>query len=211
MTSVFPRAALAASLLCVTATVASAQTVPPGTVPESALRGPTFALPDPAQPPQAQPQGQPQAPPPPAAAPSGRTGTWSLVPAYTAGLQRELAAHGYYRGPQNGLLDNPTKRAILAYQRDAGLAQDASSAAALQDTLNHVSFARPPVYAAGAVGGGSETVRMVQQQLAARGYEVGTADGVLGPATIRAIQQFQAASNLPTDGQIGPALLDRLR
>jgi peptidoglycan hydrolase-like protein with peptidoglycan-binding domain len=210
------RTLLATCLALLLPSAAGAQAVSPDTVPESALHGPSFAYPDnqsqqpqPLAPPASAQPAPPLAAPPPASAPPG---TYSLVPAFTAGLQRALAAHGYYRGPQNGLLDNATKRAILAYQRDAGLPQDASSGISLQQTLDHVSFAQPPLYARMAADEPpNETVRAVQERLAARGFDVGTADGILGPATTRAIAQFQASSNLPADGRITPGLLDLLK
>lgn len=36
-------------------------------------------------------------------------------------LQRALAARGFYDGPVTGAMDNPTRRAIRAYQRPLGL------------------------------------------------------------------------------------------
>jgi membrane-bound lytic murein transglycosylase B len=51
----------------------------------------------------------------------------------------------------------------------------------------------------------------LQQQLANRGYDVGTPDGQLGGKTRAAVRQFQAATGSVPDGFATAALLDRLR
>jgi membrane-bound lytic murein transglycosylase B len=50
----------------------------------------------------------------------------------------------------------------------------------------------------------------VQQALNERGYDSGDVDGRLGPATRRAIRDFQRAEGLPADGFPDPALLTAL-
>jgi membrane-bound lytic murein transglycosylase B len=50
----------------------------------------------------------------------------------------------------------------------------------------------------------------VQQALIERGYDSGAVDGRLGPATRRAIREFQRARGLPADGFPDPALLTAL-
>lgn len=44
-----------------------------------------------------------------------------------------------------------------------------------------------------------------QKQLAALGYDVGTADGIRGPQTIAAVKAFQKDHDLVVDGIVGPA------
>lgn len=51
----------------------------------------------------------------------------------------------------------------------------------------------------------------LQRRLAARGYDVGTPDGVIGSRTREAILAFQRTSGLPATGEASPALLARLR
>lgn len=46
-------------------------------------------------------------------------------------------------------------------------------------------------------------VRTVQQLLAAKGYEPGEADGIMGEATVGAVRAFQENSGLLADGEVG--------
>jgi len=54
-------------------------------------------------------------------------------------------------------------------------------------------------------------VREMQEGLNAGGFDAGTADGVLGPATRAALRRFQQRLGLPADGYPTLELLDRLR
>ena len=51
----------------------------------------------------------------------------------------------------------------------------------------------------------------IQQELLARGYDPGPADGVLGWRTRAAIRRFQADAGLPVDGEVSHALLNHLK
>ena len=55
------------------------------------------------------------------------------------------------------------------------------------------------------------TVREVQAELQRRGYDVGPADGVLGPRTQTAIQQYEQRNGLPVDGRPSYSLLDYMQ
>jgi len=54
-------------------------------------------------------------------------------------------------------------------------------------------------------------VKQLQVALNSLGYSVGTPDGDYGPATQTAVEQFQAANNLATDGVVGPETLAKLQ
>ncbi|GGF35711.1 hypothetical protein GCM10011611_47560 [Aliidongia dinghuensis] len=230
---------LAAALLVTLPSLGFAQ----GTVPESALVGPTFSM----QPGSMQP-GANGAQAPQVATPNqnvlGNSGVQAaptlksppvapgtpgaLIPkrpmgtvtaddpvrrAYVQSLQEQLPAHGYRPGPVTGRLDAQTERAIRAYQRDAGITPNVQSAYVLKQTLDSVSFARPPIQAAAGpavnrAGGGS--IAFVQRSLAAKGYDPGPADGKLGARTVNAIKQFQGDRGLPRDGKVTPQLLGLL-
>ena len=62
--------------------------------------------------------------------------------------------------------------------------------------------------AAASRGGGS--LRDVQSALSARGFNTGPADGKMGRKTSNAIRAFEAQNNLPSTGQLNPALLRAL-
>ena len=51
------------------------------------------------------------------------------------------------------------------------------------------------------------TVARVQRKLTARGYSLGSADGVIGPATRNAIAQYQQDKGLAVTGRINDPLL----
>jgi Putative peptidoglycan binding domain len=53
-------------------------------------------------------------------------------------------------------------------------------------------------------------VRTLQRALASLGHPSGKIDGQYGPATIRALKAFQAASGLTADGVLGPKTLAAL-
>ncbi|MWV15458.1 lytic murein transglycosylase [Pseudomonas sp. L-22-4S-12] len=58
--------------------------------------------------------------------------------------------------------------------------------------------------------GRSERIEL-QEGLAAKGYNPGPADGIIGANTRKAIRAFQQSQGLPADGYPTPALLQRLR
>lgn len=53
-------------------------------------------------------------------------------------------------------------------------------------------------------GSTGDAVVRLQKLLAARGYSPGAADGSFGPATLKAVQNFQGAIGTTTDGVVGP-------
>lgn len=53
----------------------------------------------------------------------------------------------------------------------------------------------------------SGTIRQVQQTLQSRGFQPGPVDGMMGPATQRAIRSFQRAENLEATGQLNSRTL----
>jgi Putative peptidoglycan binding domain len=53
-------------------------------------------------------------------------------------------------------------------------------------------------------------IRAVQEKLNTMGFDAGTADGIIGPNTRRAIRNFQQDAGMEVDGQISSALLEKL-
>ena len=56
----------------------------------------------------------------------------------------------------------------------------------------------------------SEAVRTVQKRLKDLGYYKGSADGDFGPATEKAVKEFQKANGLTADGKVGPQTLAKM-
>jgi cell wall-associated NlpC family hydrolase len=66
-------------------------------------------------------------------------------------------------------------------------------------------FSFSTAFADFAVGDRGEEVIEIQKQLAVLQYKVGTVDGVFGPATEKAVKDFQAAKGLKVDGIVNDA------
>ena len=64
-----------------------------------------------------------------------------------------------------------------------------------------------PTYYSHADTSGSSIVQQVQRRLTVRGYPSGYADGVIGPATRRAIADYQRDNGLSVTGRINESLL----
>ena len=57
----------------------------------------------------------------------------------------------------------------------------------------------------------SPKIAEIQKMLTKLGYDPGPADGIMGQHTKAAIQQFQAAADMPVDGKASPALRSALQ
>ena len=64
-----------------------------------------------------------------------------------------------------------------------------------------------PIVSAASLKNGSkgDQVKQVQQKLKNWGYYTGTVDGVYGPKTVQAVKDFQKKNKLTADGVVGPA------
>jgi peptidoglycan hydrolase-like protein with peptidoglycan-binding domain len=128
-------------------------------------------------------------------------------------VQEELNRQGYGPVDADGVLRQPTRAAIMAFEQDhrLGLTGEAS-----QDLLKTLVFGAP---AATGAPRASEVrsphaeaiVKQVQQGLAARGYRPGTIDGQVSTETVAAIRTFETDQGLVPKGRISPALLERLQ
>jgi hypothetical protein len=81
-------------------------------------------------------------------------------------------------------------------------------------TTPQVTETRPAVTAPAAPlkpGDQGAPVRLLQRALAQLGYSPGTIDGQYGPSTTQAVSRFQRASGLTADGILGPNTLRALR
>ena len=56
-------------------------------------------------------------------------------------------------------------------------------------------------------GSSGALVEALQQKLAGKGFDAGTADGIFGPRTEAALKQYQESIGLAVDGIAGPKTL----
>jgi hypothetical protein len=118
-----------------------------------------------------------------------------------AGLQVALRAHGFYRGPVDGIYGPATARGLRRFQRKAGLVVDGRLGPATRTALGRVG--RPAF--------GARVLRRpafgwdvaVLQYLLARSGAILPIDGHFGLRTERALRKFQRVHELQTDGIAG--------
>lgn len=132
-------------------------------------------------------------------------------------VQKRLAKLGYDLGPSgvDGVFQGATLEAVRAFQRAHGLADDGvvgpKTWAVLVDATfalgDRILYLRYP-YLHGA------DVATLQTALNVLGFPCGLVDGIFGPATERAVREFQYNTGLPADGVAGDETLravERLR
>jgi peptidoglycan hydrolase-like protein with peptidoglycan-binding domain len=133
-----------------------------------------------------------------------------MARAYVEKLQRELGIRGYAAGPIDGIMGSRTRAAIRAYQRDVGLQVDGIAS---KELLEYMMFND-----GGATSGPVPIpsldpvfVRSLQIELVERGYYHGAIDGIAGPMTQRAVENFQRDAGLVVNGAMDQRLLEELR
>ncbi len=127
----------------------------------------------------------------------------TAVSAYTAALQQDLAAAGYYAGAVDGVYGPVTVAAVEDLQRASGLpvtgAVDKATAEALQAELvaNAGAAAQESVAATAAV----------QQTLKLVGYWDGPVDGMWTPELTEAVQALQVELGVEPTGTVDAATI----
>lgn len=126
-----------------------------------------------------------------------------------AALQVGLRSHGLYAGPVDGVAGPGTELAVRKLQRRAGLAVDGVPGPATRKALGR--YGRPELGSRalehGAVGW---DVARLQFLLAGHGFPSGAFDGRFGPRTDGALRRFQRWADVAPDGILGPATLAAL-
>ena len=137
-------------------------------------------------------------------------------------VQRRLKRQGYPVGKVDGSLGRRTSRAIQRFQRDvslhptgridrrlvASLGMDADNGWSKKSVARTPRVRKPRV--AKRWGPTKTHVKEVQRRLALIGYRPGTADGVYGRQTARALKRFQRQVGLKATGRIDRKVLRRL-
>jgi peptidoglycan hydrolase-like protein with peptidoglycan-binding domain len=129
--------------------------------------------------------------------------------AETAALQVGLRNHGLYAGPVDGIHGPRTARAVRALQRKARIAVDGIPGPATRSALGRYGRHRlgSRLLRPGARGW---DVAALQFRLAWRGWPSGALDGHFGPRTEGALRRFQRWAGLVPDGVLGPATVRAL-
>lgn len=145
-------------------------------------------------------------------APAGMEPAAAAVDRAVMQAQRQLASLGAYSGRASGVLDQITRDAIMRYQRENSLAMSGKPDAQFLEHLQYIYHIHQASTATGSITPvvDDRSVARAQRELQKLGYDPGPVDGKLGAKTIDAIRLFQADMQLPADGALSPALLDRL-
>ncbi|PSB32194.1 peptidoglycan-binding domain-containing protein [Stenomitos frigidus] len=132
-------------------------------------------------------------------------------------LQDRLRSAGYFDRSSTGIYSSITEASVRRFQAARGLAVDGIAGSATQRALrnqtvssNSGNYYQNISYSGGLrLGSRGSQVSALQQQLRNLGYDVAV-DGVFGPATDRAVRQFQASNRLAADGIVGSATRNAL-
>lgn len=121
-----------------------------------------------------------------------------------ARIQAELRLRGYSVPLVSGRMDTQTRQAIREYQQGQGAPVTGEPSLKLLEELRSASAEPAPNVVS------REQRAAAQRALSARGYDAGPPDGVLGPRSRVAIQQFQTSNNLSPTGELSTATLELL-
>lgn len=132
-------------------------------------------------------------------------------------IQRELRNRGYDAGDSDGVPDLVTRAAVMAYEADhrfpmTGMPRKELLQQILMGTTAETApmFARDSEQQPERDAHVTQVVRTVQQSLQAAGYAPGGIDGKLGPATGRAIREFEIDHQMVETGRVSGRLIRRL-
>lgn len=130
-------------------------------------------------------------------------------------LQTRLQSLGYLgSGSPDGIFGSATQTAVIKFQADNGLNDDGiagpATIAAMDKLLvkEEAGSSQPGVLKKGMKG---ENVLDLQAKLKSLGYYDGSLDGSFGSGTLLAVIEFQMTNGLTADGVVGPRTLQALQ
>ena len=126
-----------------------------------------------------------------------------------AAVQVAMRALGHYGSTVDGVAGPGTRRAVAAFQRRRGLAVDGIAGRQTLRALGRRGrprLGRRPIR----VGAAGFDVAALQFRLAWRGFPSGPIDGGYGPRTAAALRRFQRWAGVGADGVAGPATIRAL-
>ena len=134
-------------------------------------------------------------------------------------MQNRLIELGYLTGTADGVFGTSTAEAVYYFQKNNGLVRDSVAG---EDTLKKLFSTSAVPYSATPTatpkpttpiasiptgtlrqGDKNTSVKVMQQKLISLGYLTGTADGIFGAQTYRAVREFQKDNALYADGIAG--------
>jgi peptidoglycan hydrolase-like protein with peptidoglycan-binding domain len=128
-----------------------------------------------------------------------------------AALQVGLRTHGLYQGTVDGVLGPRTERAVMRFQRRAGLSPDGVIGKRTRKAFGQYGRRGPLGRRDLAIGTRGWDVAALQFALAWHGFPSAVFDGVLGAHTDTALRKFQSWAGLDADGTAGPSTYAALR
>jgi peptidoglycan hydrolase-like protein with peptidoglycan-binding domain len=128
-----------------------------------------------------------------------------------AALQVGLRTHGLYAGTVDGVLGPRTERALMRFQRRAGLSPDGVVGPRTRKAFGRYGQRSPLGRRDLAIGCRGWDVAALQFALAWHGFPSAVIDGVLGAHTDTALRKFQVWAGLKPDGTAGPSTYAALR
>ena len=118
-------------------------------------------------------------------------------------VQTLLKLYGYSIGTPDGVLGGRTRDILEEFQKDTGLKPSRF--------MDDATWAQLHIFEDnGLIIGRQLNVQRVQTLLQKAGFDPGSADGVMGVKSKKAVVQFQAAHQLEPDGRIGYQTLKAL-
>ena len=127
----------------------------------------------------------------------------AAVSAYTAALQQDLTAAGYYAGGVDGVYGPATVAAVEDLQNANGLAVTGTVDKATADALQTELLALGGAAAQESVA----TTAAIQQTLKLAGFWDGPVDGIWSDALTEAVQEFQTALGVEPTGSVDAATI----
>ena len=129
-------------------------------------------------------------------------------------VQRLLAERGYDPGSPDGQMGRKTGQALKHFQAANGLTETGEVDAATRQAFGFCGQAvvgQPPSAPQEQRPANDSQLQEAQRLLAARGYDPGPADGLMGKKTREALKRFQADNDLLVSGKADAQTLGVLR
>lgn len=124
-------------------------------------------------------------------------------------LQNRLHQLGFYGGPADGVWGSTTQSALERFQRSRGLEVTGTLNPATANALGVESM--PAAHQANLGQPLDPAVaRNIQRRLGQLGFYNARVDGVMGPATKRALEHFQESRGLAVTGDLNPTTIAAL-